>query len=111
MRFLVMAMLAMACVAAQGAPEDGTIVIDRATDNRTITVRYDEITAALVEMRVNGQSIASRSVDSKLASGETNFALNPAILVDGENIIEFRLYDANGALVGHKSTTVIVNRQ
>ena len=110
-RSLILALLALACVVSQGAPEDGTIVIDRAADNRTITVRYDDLTAALVEMRVNGESIASRSVDSRQASGETNFALNPAILVDGENTIEVRLYDANGKLVGHKSTTIIVNRQ
>jgi len=110
-RVLVLALLAMACGASYGAFEDGKIVIDRATDNRTITVQYDELSAALVELRVNNESIATRSVDPRQISGETNFALNPAILVDGENIIEVRLYDAEGALVGHKSTTIIVNRQ
>ncbi|MCH8977751.1 MAG: hypothetical protein IH945_00715 [Armatimonadetes bacterium] len=111
MRAIVLAVLAMAGVASQGSPADGTIVIGRAADNRTITIQYENVSAALVEMRVNGESIVSRSVDSRQASGETNFALNPAILVDGENTIEVRLYDANGQLVGHKSTTVIVNRQ
>ncbi|MCH8980286.1 MAG: hypothetical protein IH945_13765 [Armatimonadetes bacterium] len=110
-RALTIAVLALACGISQGAPEDGTIVIDRAADNRTITVRYENISAALVEMRVNGESIASRSVDSRQVSGETNFALNPAILVGGENMIEVLLYDASGKLVGHKSTTVIVNRR
>jgi hypothetical protein len=90
---------------------DGTVLINRAANNRTITVQFDGVSAALVEMRVNGESVASRALDGKATSGETNFALNPAILVDGENTIEVRIYDAKGKLVAHERTTVLVDRK
>jgi hypothetical protein len=98
-----LAVLALLCGAAQAGLIDGTVLINRAANNRTITVQYDGVAAALVEMRVNGESIASRAIDEKQASGETNFALNPAILVDGENTIEVRLYDAKGKLAPSSS--------
>jgi hypothetical protein len=106
-----LAVLALLCGAAQAGLIDGTVLINRAANNRTITVQYDGVAAALVEMRVNGESIASRAIDEKQASGETNFALNPAILVDGENTIEVRLYDAKGKLVAHERTMVFVDRK
>jgi hypothetical protein len=69
------------------------------------------VNAALVEMRVNGESVASRATDEKLITGETNFALNPAILVDGDNTIEIRMYDAKGKLIAYERTSVFVDRK
>jgi hypothetical protein len=108
---LFLAVLALLMGIARAGLIDGTVLINRAANNRTITVRYDGVSAALVEMRVNGESVASRSVDGKLVGGETNFALNPAILVDGDNSIEVRLYDAKGKLVASEKTKVFVDRK
>lgn len=110
-RTLTVALFALLVGSAFAGLIDGTVLINRAANNRTITVQYDGVNAALVEMRVNGESVASRATDDKLAAGETNFALNPAILVDGENTIEVRLYDAKGKLVSHERTTVFVDRK
>ena len=90
---------------------DGTVLISRAANNRTITVQYDGVNAAMIEMRVNGKSITSRVVDDSRDSGETNFALNTALLKDGENTIEIRLYDRKGKLVAHETSIVAVDRK
>lgn len=110
-RTLVFGLFALLFVAAQAGLLDGTVLINRAANNRTITVQYDGVNAALVEMRVNGESVATRTIDDKLVSGETNFALNPAILIDGDNSIEIRMYDSKGKLVAHERTTVFVDRK
>lgn len=108
---LFLAVLAVLMGTAHAGLIDGTVLINRAANNRTITVNYDGVSAALIEMRVNGESVASRTADAKLSGGETNFALNPAILVDGENSIEIRIYDAKGNLVAHDKTSVFVDRK
>ena len=108
---LFLVVLAVLMGTAQAGLIDGTVLINRAANNRTITVRYDGVSAALVEMRVNGESVASRTVDAKTAGGETNFALNPAMLVDGDNSIEIRLYDGAGKLVATERTSVFVDRK
>ena len=106
-RTLLVAALAALVGVVQAGLIDGTVLINRAANNRTITVNYEGVTAALVEMRVNGESVSSRAVDDKSTVGETNFALNPAILVDGDNTIEIRLYDAEGLFgVGREQAVV-----
>ncbi len=110
-RTLTVALLALLFGVVQAGLIDGTVLINRAANNRTITVQYDGVNAALVEMRVNGESVASRATDEKVMTGETNFALNPAILVDGDNTIEIRMYDAKGKLIAHERTTVFVDRK
>jgi hypothetical protein len=110
-RTLTVALIALLVGSAYAGLIDGTVLINRAANNRTITVQYDGVNAALVEMRVNGESVASRATDDKLAAGETNFALNPAILVDGDNTIEIRMYDAKGKLIAHERTSVFVDRK
>jgi len=110
-RTLLVAALAALVGVVQAGLIDGTVLINRAANNRTITVNYEGVTAALVEMRVNGESVSSRAVDDKSTVGETNFALNPAILVDGDNTIEIRLYDAKGKLVAHEKSSVFVDRK
>ncbi len=89
---------------------DGTVLISRAANNKTITVTYDGIRAKMVELRINGESIATRSVSDEKAAGETKFALNPATLKDGENSIEVRVYDSAGKLVGNEKSSVTIDR-
>lgn len=90
---------------------DGTVLINRAANNKTITVTYDGIRASLVELRINGESIATRMVSDEKTVGETNFTLNPATLKDGVNDIEIRLYDTSGKQVGNEKSSVTIDRK
>ncbi len=95
---------------AQASLVDATILIDRAANNKTLSVRYDGAKAALVEMRVNGKSVASRAVSDELAVGETNFEVDLAALEDGNNEVEIRLYDRDGKVIGKETTLISVDR-
>ncbi len=93
---------------AKGISQD--VVITKANDNRTLTVRYSGANAALVELRVNGSSVASRNVSESQSSGETNFSLDQVKLSEGTNNVEIRLYDAAGKLIAVQKTEVTVNK-
>jgi hypothetical protein len=86
--------------------DDARIVIDRAINSPTLTVRYSGATVALVELKVNGESLGTRSVSASKSSGETNFTLNLTSLHDGENTVEVCLYDKLGKLVGTEKTVI-----
>jgi hypothetical protein len=86
--------------------DDAHIVIDRALNSPTLTVRYSGATIALVELKVNGESLGTRSVSVLKNKGETNFTLNLSALRDGENTVEVCLYDKAGKLVGTEKTVI-----
>jgi hypothetical protein len=85
---------------------DASILIDRALNSPTLTVRYSGASAALVEFRLNGVSLGTRALDASKNSGETNFQLNLKSLVDGDNEIEVRLFDKSGKLLGSEKTYI-----
>lgn len=97
--------------AASASLLDATVLIERAANNRTLTVRYNGASAALVELRINGQSSATRLVDDKASRGETSFAIDTAALEDGDNTIEIRLYNADGKVIGSEKSTFLVDRK
>ena len=97
--------------AVGGAVLDAKIAIERTASSPTLTVRYSGAAATLVELRVNGKSLATREVSSKSEAGETTFTLALADLNDGENAVEVRLFDAAGTVIGtHKSTIQAAQR-
>ncbi|HLK16186.1 MAG TPA: stalk domain-containing protein [Fimbriimonadaceae bacterium] len=85
---------------------DATIKIDRALNSPTLTVKYQGVIASLVELRINGESIATRTVAQDKDNGETNFTVDLASLRDGDNAIEIRLFDKSGKMVGSEKTTL-----
>ncbi len=85
---------------------DAQISIDRALNSPTLTVRYAKANAALVELRVNGESLGTRAVDAAKAAGETNFGLATSDLKDGDNEVEIRLFDRTGKLVGREKINI-----
>ncbi len=98
-------MVALAGVAAISAASfafmlDTNIVIERALNSPTLTVKYDGANAALVELRVNGASLATKSVSASTNKGEITFALTVSDLKDGDNDVEIRLYDKTGKVIG-----------
>lgn len=102
----VIAGLAIMAVAAQALIFDGQIKIDRALNSPTLTITYSNANAALVELRVNGESVATRTVNAAKNAGETSFTLSPASLKEGDNTVEIRLFDKAGKLLATESTTV-----
>jgi hypothetical protein len=91
---------------ASALPFDAQILIDRALNSPTLTVKYSGANAALVELRVNGESLGTRTVAASKSSGETNFTLNLSDLKDGDNEVEIRLFDRTGKLVGSDKTNI-----
>ncbi|MCW5941549.1 MAG: hypothetical protein KIS66_04915 [Fimbriimonadaceae bacterium] len=107
-RALLAASLALATVGAHAAMDDATIRISRALNSPTITVKYDGAAAAVVEIRVNGRSLATRDVDPEAKSGETNFSLDLSKLDPGDNKVEVRLFDEAGKLIGSQSSIITI---
>lgn len=91
---------------ASSLSKDAQILIDRALNSPTLTVRYSGANATLVEFRLNGESVGTRTIGSSKASGETTFNLNLNDLKDGDNDIEIRLYDRAGKLVGREKSKI-----
>ena len=97
--------MALAGVAALSAGSfafmlDTNIVIERALNSPTLTVKYDGANASLVELRINGESLATKSVSATANKGETTFTLAVSDLKDGDNDVEIRLYDKTGKVIG-----------
>jgi len=105
-------MCVLAGIAVLGAtasalvPFDTHISIDRALNSPTLTIRYSGAHAALVELRVNGDSIGTRSMSAAKDAGETNFNVNLTDLKDGDNLVEVRLYDRTGKLLSSEKTNI-----
>lgn len=85
---------------------DPTITIDRALNSPTLTIRYNGAAAALVELRVNGASLGTRSVSSGKQAGEANFTLDLSTLTEGNNDVEVLLLDKAGRIVGSEKTVI-----
>ncbi len=105
-KMCVVAGLMVGTVAAQAFPSDAQIMIDRALNSPTLTVKYHGAHAALVELRVNGESLGTRTVTASKDTGETNFTLILSDLKDGDNDVEVRLFDRTGKLVGTEHTNI-----
>ena len=103
--FIVAGLSALAAIATafSGDPQ---VLIDRAIDSPTLTVRYNGVSASLIELRINGASLGTRTVSSAKQSGETNFTLNVTDLKEGENDVEVCLYDRTGKLVKTEHTNI-----
>jgi hypothetical protein len=93
--------------AAVATAKDVKVDVDRAINNPTITIRYAGAEVALVEVRLNGTSIGTRSVSATATTGETNFTVNPADLQDGENNLEIRLIDKAGRVIKTEKRTIL----
>lgn len=91
---------------ALGITDDTQIKISRALNSPTLAVKYSGVHVALVELRMNGESFGTRTMDDVPVSGETTFTLDLLSLRDGENNLEIRLYDKAGHVVGTQKTVI-----
>jgi hypothetical protein len=105
-RMVLLAGFAAASSLAAAFIDDAKILIDRALNSPTLNVRFDGVAASMVELRVNGVSLGTRTVSNAKKNGETTFNLDLATLADGDNEVEVRLFDKNGKLVGSQKSTL-----
>lgn len=106
---VLMSLMALFGSVWAAVPQD--VVLKRSPDDRTLTVRYTGGRAALVELRINGESVATRSVNHQVTSGEIEFALDSARLKDGSNTLEVRLIDISGKAIATERSSLSVDRQ
>jgi hypothetical protein len=109
--FVLAGMAVMAGSVAQAALLDATVLLERAANSRTLTVRYTGTSAALVELKINGRSVAIRSLDEARSGGETTFPIDTAALEEGSHDVEVRLYNADGKVVGVQTSKIKVDRK
>lgn len=105
-RMCALASLAVLSVSAFAFIDDASILIDRAINSPTVTVRYSSAPATMVELKVNGTSFGTRSVSSVKNRGETSFTLDLSALADGDNQIEVLLFDKAGKLLGTQKSVI-----
>ena len=102
--------IALAVVGASGAhamfrlPE---VVIERALNGQTINVRFEHTDARLIELRVNGMSIGTRSVNGSVTN-EVDFRVDAAALNEGANRVEALIFDLEGKLLATQVSEVTV---
>lgn len=109
-KILICAALVISAVAAQASFVDASIMIDRAANNKTLTVKYDGARAVMVELRINGVSVTSKKVSDQFTEGETTFDIDVAALESGNNKVEIRLFDASGKLLGTEKSDIKIDR-
>lgn len=89
---------------------DTRILIDRVANSPTLTVKYSGANARTVELRVNGVSYATRTVDANRDNGETTFNVIMSELKEGANDIEVVLYDANGRRISSERGQIVTEQ-
>lgn len=109
-RVAAIAGFAVMATSAFGFFQDPTIHIDKALNDPTVTVKFKGAKVALIEIKINGRSAGTRTIDAKSPLGETSFTIDEAALTDGDNQIEVVLFDATGKMIGKRLTTISVER-
>lgn len=107
--FVFLGLVALVSSVWAAVPQD--VVLKRSPDDRSLTVRYTGGRAALVELRINGEGVATKTVNHQVTSGEVEFSLNSARLKDGSNTLEVRLIDSSGKVIATERTSLTVDRQ
>lgn len=104
---LVTAAIGVVCAnAAASLIDDAKIMIDRALNSPSVSVKYSGASATLIELRLNGISVGTMERPAGSTSGSVNFTVDLATLHDGDNDVEVRLYDKSGKVVGVEKSTI-----
>ena len=81
------------------------VAIERAITGQTVSVRFEQTAARLIELRVNGMSVGTRSVNGSLTN-EAQFRIDATVLNDGANKVEALIFDADGKLLDTQTSSV-----
>lgn len=104
----VLSALALTSGAVAAMPQE--VRIDKAVNSPALTVRYSKMRVAMVELKINGRSMSTRSITSTADNGEVNFSIDLDTLEPGENKVEVLLFDAAGKQVGSQNTTMFAEQ-
>ncbi len=85
---------------------DPTIAISRAVTGNALTIHYKGAHARTIELLINGQSMATRTVNPNDSSGNAYFSIDPLAMQDGQNTVEIKIYSVKGRLLGIKKSTI-----
>ena len=102
------AVIATSAVAA--SIEDGQIRIIRGGTAPSFAIQYTGVKPARVELKINGESMGAKNMESVATKGVVPFKIDAAKLGDGDNVVEAFLYDKNGNIIGHEKTVITVRR-
>jgi hypothetical protein len=106
-KIIVTAALCAVVTAQASALAMQDVKIDKAVNSPTITIRYSKVKPTLIELRLNGKSIATRNISSTEDSGETNFTIDLTTLTAGDNKIEAVLFDKDGKVLATQTSTMV----
>lgn len=81
---------------------DPQMIIERATNSPVVTIRFHESRARVIELRVNGRSVATRAVVSSNSEQVLKFHVDLSRLEEGANPMEIRMFAEDGTLVATK---------
>lgn len=105
--FSVLAAIGLSAVSS--AILDTDILIQRALNSPDFSIKYSGANAAMVELRLNGVSIGTKQTSPLKSSGEATFTLDLTALNDGDNVVEVRLYDKGGRLIGTQRMNIFAD--
>ena len=100
----------IATTAFAASIEDGQIRIIRGSSAPSFAIQYTGVKPARVELKINGESMGAKNMESVATKGVVPFKIDPAKLGDGDNVVEAFLYDKNGNIIGHEKTVITVRR-
>ncbi len=83
--------------------------IEKNVNAPVITVKVQGTGANLAELRINGESVGTRTLDPSDKLSELNFNVDLTNLSDGDNKIEVRLFDEDGRLLGTEVSNISVD--
>lgn len=109
-RLAIFAGIFTVAAASQATPIDASILLEKAANNRTITVKYDGAPAASLELFVNKVSVLTRNLPGTDSRGEIQLPLDTALIPDGDSEIEVKLLDKSGSVLGSQVTKVQIDR-
>lgn len=81
------------------------VAIERAITGQSVSVRFTQTAARLVELRVNGMSVGTRAVNGSLTN-EASFRVDSTVLNEGVNKVEALIFDADGKLLDTQTSSV-----
>lgn len=88
---------------------DPQMIIERATNSPVVTIRFHESRARVIELRVNGRSVATRAVVSSNSEQVLKFHVDLSRLEEGTNPMEIRMYAEDGTLVATKQDSLTLD--
>lgn len=97
----------LAAASSFAVPRLPDVAIERALYSETVTVRFEQPRARMIELRVNGRSVGTRAVNGSMTN-EAIFRVDQTLLDEGDNEVEALVFDEDGRLIEAQKRTIAV---